>query len=241
MKKILCLGLVISICLLTGCTKNYKSVSEYETAMQTIKKQHKAMTIEAKQIVGAMELYYKTQTKGNKWKTQISMNNGGSYMSTMLYNGDELLSYSQGSPYAVTNPILDIMSNDNQEEKDYAIKMQNPTNPLLNWQDGFGLLSLGTLGENTEFVNNKDNRNSFDCRLIKLGDKEEACISDKYGIAVYHKITSEKGEMIIDLVKVETTDIPESEFELPQGVRKMNLDQMLQSMTKQIESVKKYY
>lgn len=241
MKKILCLGLVASICLLTGCTKNYKTVSEYETAMQTVKKQHQNLTIEAKQSVGAIDLYYKTQTKGNKWKTQISMNNGGSYMSTILFDGNDLLTYSQGSPYAVTNPVLDMMSDDDQETKEAAIRMQNPTSPLLNWQNGFGLLSMGTLSGNTEFVNNKDKKNGFDCRLIKIGEQEEACVSDKYGFAVYHKINSEKGDVIIDLVKVETTDIPESEFELPQGVSKMNIDQMLENLTRQIESIKKYY
>ena len=38
-------------------------------------------------------------------------------------NNTHLLTYSQGSPYAVTNPVLDMMSDDDQETKEAATHM----------------------------------------------------------------------------------------------------------------------
>lgn len=241
MKKVLCLCVMASMCLLTGCTKNYKTVAEYETAMKSVLEQNKSLTIEATQNVGLIEMYYKTQVKGKKWKTKVSMNKGASYATAMLYDGNELLSYSQGSPYAVTNPAIDMLKNSTPEVIESTINMQNPTNALINWQDGFGLYSIGTIDDKSEFIDNKANKNGFDCRLIKIGEDEEACVSDKYGIAVYHKIHTSKGDVEINLAKVNTTDIADAEFELPNGVTKMNLDQMLDNLTKQIDSMKKYY
>ena len=239
MKKIPCLIAILSFFLLTGCTKNYKSVTEYESAIKAIKKP--SLTIEASQKLGTVELYYKTQAKNDKWKTQTSMNNGNSYMTTVLYDGEEILTYSQGSPYAIKNPFMETLSDADEDTKISAINMQNPTSPLLNWQNGFGVVGLGLANDTSEFINNKDNRNGFDCRLIKLGDNEEACISDKYGIAVYHKVKTEKGELEINLIKIDTTNLSESEFELPQGVKKMDFEKMLETLSDQIESVKNMY
>ncbi len=241
MKKLLCLSLLFSICLFTGCTKNYKTVAEYETAMKSVLEQNKSLTFEATQNVGLIEMYYKTQIKGKKWKTETSMNKGVSYATTVLYDGNELLAYSQGSPYAVINPMLDMLEDSTMEEAESLINTQNPTNALINWQDGFGLYSTGSLGNETEFIDNKANKNGFDCRLIKIGEDEEACVSDKYGIAVYHKVHTDKGDFEINLVKVDTTDVADTEFELPSGVTKMNFDQLMDNVTKQLDSVSKYY
>ena len=47
MKKILLSLLIISVCLFTGCTKNYKTVSEYSDAMSAIKNKLGDYTIDA--------------------------------------------------------------------------------------------------------------------------------------------------------------------------------------------------
>lgn len=233
MKKIYFILAISSMLLLTGCTKNYKSVNEYATAMETIKKAQTSYTIEAKQKVGTIEFYYKSYIKGDKWKTETSMNGGSSIMSTTLYDGEELLTYAEGSPYAMKNPAMDMINEETAESKTFIINSQNPVYPILYWKDGFNIFTMGE-SENPTFLNNKDNRNGFDCRLIKFSNEREACISDTYGVAAYHKVLVEdiknkgsKQETTIDLVKISTSELDDSTFELPKGVKKMDLDSML--------------
>ena len=109
MKKIYFISALICLFMLTGCTKNYKTVEDYSKAMDTVKSKNTSYTIEAKQNIGNTEFYYKSFIKGEKWKTELSMNGGSSYMTTTLYDGVDLLSYSQGSPYAMINPVMDVI------------------------------------------------------------------------------------------------------------------------------------
>lgn len=238
MKKIYFISALACLLVLTGCTKNYKTVDEYSNAMKIVKDGNSSYTIEAKQNIGNIELYYKSYIKGDKWKTETSMNGGRSYMFTTQYDGVDLLTYSQGSPYATINPAMDMIKDEDSETKSMTINSQNPVYPLFNWKNGFYIFSMMET-ETPVFLNNKDNKNGFECRLIKFSDEREACISDKYGIAVYQKIIADdikhpgqKQKTTINLVKIDTSDIDDSTFELPSGVKKMDMDAMLDNISK---------
>ena len=250
MKKMrVALLMMASVLVFSGCTKTYKTVDEYETAMKTVAAKIPAYTVEVKQVANNGNLYFKTYIKGDKWKTEMSMNEGSSYAAGMLYDGVDLLSYSQGSPYAVKNPMLEIVKKEADSETLKAIiNTQNPTGGLFYWRDGIALAALDEpIGDskNAEFTNQKAKMNGFDCRMIKFGDTREACVSDKYGIAVYHKLTTPNpqkpgvtDELTLNLVKIDTNDIPDSTFELPSGVKKADLDTMLNNMSKMMQSYK---
>ena len=238
--------LLASVVMLSGCTKTYKTIDEYESAMKDVSAKIPAYTIEAKQNVDGTELYYKTYLKGEKWKSEFSMNGGSSYMAAILYDGTDLLSYSQGSPYALKNPMLDMLKDMDSETVKAAINSQNPTGPLFYWREGLALAALLPAEEDNsgaQFENQKSNMNGFDCRLIKFDDSREACVSDKYGIAVYHKLVApnpknpaEKQEVALNLVKIDTTDIPDSTFDLPSGVKKADFDTMMNDMAQKMKS-----
>ena len=241
MKKIYIISVLFCIFILTGCTKNYKTVGEYSDAMQAIKNGNSSYTIEAKQNVGDINFYYRSFIKGDKWKTETSMNGGASYMSTTQYDGTDLLTFTQGSPYAMINPVMDMIKDEDSETKNITINYQNPVYPLFNWKNGFNIFSMPET-ETPVFLNNKDNKNGFECRLIKFSNEREACISDKYGIAVYQnavfddvKRPGEKQETTINLVKIDTSDIPDSTFDLPKGVEKMDMDAMLDNISKMLK------
>ena len=247
MKKLgMMVFLLAGVVMLSGCTKTYKTVDEYETAIKAVTAKIPAYTIEAKQNVNGAELYYKTFVKGDKWKSEISMNGGSSYMAAILYDGTDLLSYSQGSPYALKNPMLDMLKDMDSETVKAAINSQNPTGPLFYWREGLALAALLPAEEDNsgaQFENQKSNMNGFDCRLIKFDDSREACVSDKYGIAVYHKLVApnpknpaEKQEVALNLVKIDTTDIPDSTFDLPSGVKKADFDTMMNDMAQKMKS-----
>ena len=238
--------LLASVVMLSGCTKTYKTIDEYESAMKDVSAKIPAYTIEAKQNVDGTELYYKTYLKGEKWKSEFSMNGGSSYVGAVLYDGTDLLSYSQGSPYALKNPMLDMLKDMDSETVKAAINSQNPTGPLFYWREGLALAALLPAEEDNsgaQFENQKSNMNGFDCRLIKFDDSREACVSDKYGIAVYHKLVApnpknpaEKQEVALNLVKVDTADIPDSTFDLPSGVKKADFDTMMNDMAQKMKS-----
>lgn len=57
--KMLCLLLIISTFIVTGCTKNYKTVEDYNTDLELVKKNNSNLTIEAKQHFNNIELYYR--------------------------------------------------------------------------------------------------------------------------------------------------------------------------------------
>ena len=241
MKKInLAALLILSTFLISGCTKNYATVSEYSNAMNIIKNKNTSYVIEAKQSINNSDIYYRTYVKGDKWKTEGSLNGGNSYGETILYDGIDLLTYTAGSKYAIVNPMMEVYRNDTQKERILAINSANPLNVLINWQDNYNMFS-GLKKTNPEFINQNDKRNGFSCRMIKLEENREACISDKYGIAVYQKmkIKSLRGkeqEIITNLVKIEIKDNPNSTFDLPQGVKKSSFESVLNNLTNSLKN-----
>lgn len=235
MKKVLSLCLLLSTCLLVGCTKNYKTVEEYETAMKEVKKANSNYTMEVRQELGSIGMTYKTHIKGDKWKTETSINGGASYYSTTLYDGNELLQYSQGSPYATINPASSMLKDfDSEEEKVMSLAMVNPPINLVYWENSFSYSD-----SKRTFGNTKENKNGFECRMV-IGNNEESCVSDKYGVAVYRKLKGHdnSGDIVYNLIKIDTAEIPDSEFELPAGVKKMDFDSMLQDLDRKMKSMK---
>lgn len=241
--------LFVSAVIFSGCTKTYKTVEDYDTAMKTVRSKIPAYTIEAKHELQGASLYYKSYVKGNKWKTEMSLNGGNSYLSTILYDGTDLLSYTLGSPYAMKNPAIDVMGKEMDEESlRSVIDMQNPTSALFTWHDGYPIMAAlpADAEPKAEFENQKANVNGFDCRMIKFGTDREACVSDKYGIAVYHKLKLQEpkagqDEISINLVKVDTSDIPDATFELPDGVKKADMNTMLQEMSNNLENMSRKF
>lgn len=237
MKKFFMLSALLSIFILTGCVKNYKTVEEYSDAMNVIRKGNSSYTIEAIQKSGTIELYNKSSFKGNKWKNEVSTNKGSSYMQTVLWNGKELLSYNTGSPYALINPINDMLENEDKETKDLTINSMNPLYGMYNWTNGTYLLHDLDIKQMV-FLNNKDTRNGFKCRLIKMSSDIESCINDEYGIAVYQKLnttnpkTGADETLEINVIKIDTADIPDSTFKLPKGIKKMDMDTMLNNLSR---------
>ncbi len=234
--------LLAGVVMLSGCTKTYKTVDEYESAMKSVFAKIPAYTIEVKQNVNGRDLYYRTYLKGDKWKTEASIDGGNSYTATILYDGADLVAYPQGSPYAVKNPMIEMIKNKDKETVKAVIDTQNHTSPLFYWREGWAAASLQTPGDNNsnaKFENQKANINGFDCRMIKFENSREACVSDKYGIAVYHKLSvpmpqkpGENLNVILNLVKIDTTDIPESTFELPSGMKKIDINTLSQMLKK---------
>lgn len=240
MKKSLLTTLALGTCLLmTGCTKNYDTVEEYSKDMDKVKNSG-SYVLEAKMTTDSAAFYYKTSVKGEKWKTEFSMNNGGSYMTTTEYDGKDVFVLSSGSPQAIISPINSIMGKEDPEMKKQMINSQNPTNSLINWMEDSNFLKLSK-ESTSKFINQKDKKNGFDCRMIKLSDTKEACIIDKYGIAAYQKtsIPSYKNpgtinEMKMDLVKIEKVNLDDSVFDLPKGVKKVDMNTALDEMMKNI-------
>ena len=114
---------------------------------------------------------------------------------------------------------------------------------MINWEELYDKNFIGT----SEFVNNKDNRNGFDCRLIKLDDSSEICVSDELGISVYQhffvddpKNKGDKFEMTFDLVNVDTSELTDDTFRLPNGIKKMSVGNMFKQMTEMFKMQTKY-
>ena len=89
-----------------------------------------------------------------------------------------------------------------------------------------------------EFVNNNEKMNGFDCRFIKYSDNYEACVSDKLGIAVYVKTKAYNSyiskiiETTTNLIKADTTELPDSTFVLPSDKQITTKDKILKEMSK---------
>ena len=232
MKRISLMLLVPLLFMLTGCTKKYKTFNEYYDAMKKLKSANNSYIIETKQSAGNNEVYYRTYVKGLKWKTESSLNGGNSYADTILYDGTDVLTYTPGSPDAIVNPFVEILDD---ESKNMAINAINPTNVLINWKDLYSMMLGNQDSSNPEIIENNTSKNGFKCRLIKLDNEREACVSDKYGIAVYHKMNGKtlRGKtqtIITNLVKIEIKDIPNSTFDLPPGVKKADLTSVLDKL-----------
>ena len=95
MKKKLIILLLSGVFLLSGCAKKYNTISEYSEDMAKVRKGHGDYTIEAVILKDGQNLYYKSYIKNNKWKTELSLDNGSSYTGDgTLYDGNEVYSYS---------------------------------------------------------------------------------------------------------------------------------------------------
>lgn len=215
--------------LLSGCTRNYKTVDEYETAMENVRNSHESYTIEMKQSLPIAEFYYKIYIKGDKWKTEVSMNGGKSFINSSLYNGKTLVDFADGSEYAVESPMFEALRNANLDKYKAAIDSNNPASPLFYWKDGAAIKASDKKDE-PQFLSNFVRKNGFTCRMIKFDNDRTACINDKYGIAVYQKVD----ENIINVQKIDTSDIPDSTFELPKNVKIVSMDKMLEITKKQM-------
>ncbi len=251
MKKFYLLSLVIALFLTAGCTKNYKTVDEYIEAMQQVKAGYNnTYTIDA--VVDIKEPrkntngYYRSYVKNNKWKIEMSEDEGATFPSAMLYDGKEILIYSDDSPYAMVNPISMVLEMEKDPvKKEMMVNTQNPVMILYNWEKDFDIIPRET-PLTGEFVNNNEVRNDIKCRLIKFGEEKEVCVSDKTGIAVYlqesatnPKNPNIKSTLTLNLKKFDTSDIPDSTFILPEGKKKMSFESILNDMSKMFKNMKK--
>ena len=235
MKKSLLFTLILCTCLFTGCTKNYKTVDEYSTAMKEVRNQLGDYTIEAKIMTDDGDVDCISYKKGDKWKTETSKNNGRVFNDGILYDGKEVYSYSKKHKMAMSIPFKQMLQksgvNDN-ESLDMVMKIVNPTGILFYWdldeikgQDG----SSWTFGKNIK-------KNNFPCRMLQHADGAEVCVSDKYGIAVYAKIsTPQKGNTEFNVKTIKNTPILDSDLGLPKGVKKMSMSELFRSMAKMMD------
>jgi hypothetical protein len=230
-KFLLCTLVLLPLCLLTGCTKNYKTVSEYSAAMSEVRNNLGDYTIEADLLSGNKNLYVKSLCKNDLWKAETSNDNGKTYVNTLLYDGKEIYTYAKGQPIAVSIPFKKMIttqgSDNNDAEK--AVKWMNPLGVTYNWD-----LYLKEDDINKTFELGKIvKKNGFDCRMVTyINGDGEFCISDKYGIAVYAKLTdkTKNQTMEINVKSIDNAMLNPSDFELPAGIKKMSMVTLMQNM-----------
>ena len=228
MKKFMILGLLSSTILLAGCTKKYDSVENYAEAMKAVQQSHKSIKMEVQSLSWMADSYAKSFFKDNKWRADQSMNGGRTYFRTVLYDGTDIVSYTNNTKFATL-----ISTPKNEEELNLMTSVNNIAAKLLDWNNPTCLCSAQNI--KPEFVNEKDNKNGFPCRLIKYGNDYEACISDKLGFAVYVKSRFaglEDKETVYNLVSVETDTVQDAEVLLPEGLKKITLENMLKEFSK---------
>lgn len=254
LKKFYVLSFIIALFFTAGCTKNYKTVDEYIDAMQQQKAKYNNMytidaTVQSKEPGKITEGYYRTNIKNGKWKLDSSEDEGETFSSTMLFDGKEVLIYSADSPYAMVSPIsMMINLEKDPKKKEFLVNIQNPLIMLVNWEQDFDIEPKEAPAG--EFINNKDTRNGFTCRMIQFGSGKEVCVDDKTGIAVYlhmsfndntNKHSKRRfGEITINLKHFDTSDIPDTTFELPKDKKKMSFESLLQDMTKSFKNLKNF-
>lgn len=230
MKKILTIFAVMI--LLTGCTKNYNSVTEYANAMAKVKA-GKSYTIEMKLDVNNKISHVKSFVKNDKWACELSNNNGNTYDNGLIKINDDIISTDK------TNKLAIKMFNTKKLGK--VADFVNPAYTLINWDQNFQDETKPVKGE---FTNNKAKMNNFDCRMIKFDDGREACISDKYGIAVYQRIdmpnpkTKQIEENTFNVISIDTTELADSTFEIPSDYKLMSFETLLQDLTKAFGKLK---
>jgi hypothetical protein len=207
-------------CLAAGCTKKYSSVEEYAQAMKSVQKSHKSYTLEIETLSFLADSYSRVYVKNNLWKYDQSANHGRDYFHTVLFDGTDVVGYGQrGGQWATL-----ISTPEKQQEKSND-NMLNVPGELFDW--------YMPLRGSASFVNNNARMNGFECRLIKQGDSYEVCVSDTLGIAVYSKFKfGENEEIVKNVVKVDTTELPDSTFVLPSNKQKVTLEKMLEEMKK---------
>ena len=226
--------LLISVCLLTGCTKQYSSVSEYSTDMNKVRNKLGDYTIEATISSNDVNGYYKSFIKNNKWRAEGSKDNGNTYNTVILYDGNKVYAYEKNKNIAIDMPIKEMLkqSNVDNEKAEFVMKFINPMGILIYWD----LDNISGNIDGSWQIGTKSKKNGFDCRMIsyKLSPSDEVCVSDKYGIAVYAKLTTKTkhGVMEINVKNIDNTPISEQEFELPSEMRVYSMMDLLKGMLK---------
>lgn len=231
MKKNFLWLIILCMCIVTGCAKNYKTVQEYADEMSALRKQLGDYTIEAVITTEDAETYVKSYIKDPRWKTETSKNNGKSYQDGILYDGKEVYSYSKKENLAMAIPFKQMIEKKqkiDEKSTDMIMKYINPAGFIYDWTTG-----STNLDDDLEFGKKNEIKNNFKCRMIlSKTDDSEACINDQYGIAVYAKIKDpKKGSYIEFNVKnVENNALTEDDLNLPAGIKKFSMAQLFQNM-----------
>ena len=235
MKKRNMILTLFAVSLLCGCTKNYKTVDEYYSQMKKISSANSSYTLDLKTTQENKTVNTKVYSKSGKWKSVADLGVSNISKIYYLYDGEKILSYDDNSKIAIEVPINKLQ--DNQSLKEKINKNDDPAFTFINWHESMEQIKSMTNPEDTsipkvpkEFVV----KNGFDCRLIKYTDNIEACISDKYGIAVYERFKLDNKtakmqniEMTLDVTNINTDEIPDSELEVPSGKKIMSFDEFL--------------
>ena len=235
MKKVLIPALLVCMCLFTGCTKKYDTVKDYSNAMKEVRANLGDYTIDAEISSSDMNINCRTYKKGDKWKTETSKNDGKTFNDGILYDGDEVYSYSKQQKFAMIIPFKQIMAKsgtDDKEALDVMMKMVNPTGILFYWDISESENSnneIWTFGKITK-------KNNYKCRMLNNISGGQVCVSDKYGIAVYAKIhTPKQGEVEYNVKNISNKTIESSYLDLPEGVQKMSMADLFKNMAKMAE------
>ena len=230
MKRNLLFVIILSLCLVTGCTKHYKTVQAYSDDMSALRQKLGDYTIEAIITTDDADINIKSYMKGSKWKTETSKNNGKTFQEGILYDGNEVYSYSKKDNIAMSIPFKQMMKKEgvNDETKlALVMRMINPTGILYYWDvlEATGSLdNLCSFGKITK-------KNNFPCRMILYKYGGEVCVSDKYGIAVYLKTqTPKQGNVEYNVKSINTSPISDFDLGLPAGIRKMSMSDLFQNL-----------
>ena len=242
MKKIV---LLLSLTIIfSGCTKQYSSIDKYKEDMQAVRNGFPAYTLEVSQTIPKYDLKYKSYVKDDKWVTEVSKDNGISNFVTLVSSGKDLCYYSKNSDFAILLPVEKLLIDKTRENKSDKIWMLNPIAHLFYWHDGRGIFDSLNLIANDVDTNRKKydvgtsqakisknltKINGFDCRMINFGNSEfgrEACISEKYGIAVYSKLHTKDSknnpiELITNVTKIDVSDFSDTLVKLPKDKSKI--------------------
>lgn len=209
-KLLLCFG-ILSI-LLTGCTKNYNSMEKYVADMKATRAKYDAFFFEANKATVEGNVYSRNMLVCDKYRTDLSDDDGYTYTSSVMYDGKDLYNYVEGQDTVQVTSGVDYKT---------AISM-NPYAPVFNWWE-----DIENGKAKAKFINNSYFRSAFDCRLIEFNDGREICVADKYGIAVYYKQEPlSQGYLrtgtIIDVLNIDVkTDAPRGIFTFPDNIKRV--------------------
>lgn len=244
MKKLLLTSILLSVCLFTGCTKSYNTAEEYAADMQTVRSSLGNYTIEAQQSDGIKTYDMKSYFKDNKWKTENLSNPND--VTGLLYNGEEVLSFSKANRIAMSIPFKKIFEGKNDEDSKMALdimtKLTNPAGVLMYWDK----LQSDKDNKTVWVVDNKlTTKNNFPCRMLTSENIGEMCISDKYGIAVYSKLNIEtpKGSgkyraVETNVKTISNEPIDSSKLNLPEGVKKISMEEIFKNIASKLNEKK---
>ncbi len=177
-----------------GCGKKYKSVSEFYEYLT--KNSPIQSNLSYTMLISAPNANLKNIVfvKGDKMRTETSTDS---------------ITQKQASITILDNETVYTY----MPEMNVAIKTKNPVqkNPdPLKWNEHD--LAAFTLGEKTT-------HNELACQTIFDKDNNEFCISDKYNMLIYSKVTSGKDEVITNITDIKTDEIDDTIFTIPSYVR----------------------